>query len=687
MLEGDPSIADIETANSEVAQQQQPATRARKNVIIAIASVALVVVIATALSIKTKLPEVEDTVDSQAKLIKRNRRGDLSLVPSAAPPTDSAVTKQECALGGICTEEGSTCAIGEESCCGETFNSIECECSGGMWMCMATDACYRPDCEDSNTTAPTAALLSSCDYSNPGTFCDTDDDCTCGDVCLDSLYVDFSVCGCEVGTTNGCDANSDKPFCYNGFTVSGVDCGCRDDDDCGEGQTCGTSWCVADIVPRCSVDHNALCPPTQSPVGSQTTPPTIVNLITEDPSLEPSISSENITSVPTQQPTSTPQPTEAPTETVTTITTSHPTVAVTTISTPQPTGMITTLATSGPTEMVTAPLTIESTEELTSNVSMVDTVETTSSTEINIVEPETFCVTIKFTSSLSYPEDNGFSFLSKDSGVILLQEEVGFMTESQTEYTSQICALVPGIYTLVVTDEGSDGMFADGKGSFVVDINGTVVLVGGRFRKGEISHDINVGYDSSSMSGTDQAFLDAHNSRRKEFHESQGVTFRPMAWSPELAAGASAWAKKGAKMCSTDNIETGPFGQNFASQKLVRPDVARLPEDIMGWWLNTFDPEQSTWDRNLQPGSAVMWRSALYVGCAAEIEEIENCPDTERACYCQVTNCRYVRTTNCAVKNKNWLESVLDDNGTLCSTVFCPGANSNGDIVEGYCHT
>mmetsp|Transcript_9717 Transcript_9717/g.15913 ORF Transcript_9717/g.15913 Transcript_9717/m.15913 type:complete len:714 (+) Transcript_9717:103-2244(+) len=77
---------------------------------------------------------------------------------SSAASVGTAV--DECAIGGPCSQEGANCAIGQESCCGETFNSIECLCSGGEWLCWATEACMAPDCGDLNTTAPSVALPS-----------------------------------------------------------------------------------------------------------------------------------------------------------------------------------------------------------------------------------------------------------------------------------------------------------------------------------------------------------------------------------------------------------------------------------------------------------------------------------------------------------------------------------------------
>ncbi|KAL7500128.1 hypothetical protein ACHAWT_008611 [Skeletonema menzelii] len=406
--------------------------------------------------------------------------------------------------------------------------------------------------------------------------------------------------------------------------------------------------------------------PTQSPVGSFIPPDTysptmIVNVFTEVPAPTPELTDEVDTPEPTDAVTAqpTPGPTGMPTEIVTTAVLSPvPSEAGTTVDTPEPTEVITT--------------------ELDTNTSTPPT--------SNSLWPgnSSSCVNIKFTSSKDYPKDNGFTFLSTESGEVIGEEKAGFMTEPQTEYLRQFCNLSSGSYTLVVTDTGKDGMYADGQGSYIVDIDGQVVLVGGRFRTEEISHEILVGFNTI-MSETEQEFLDVHNSRRQDFHESQDVSFRPMAWSAELAAGASAWAREKAKTCTNDGHEKGKYGQNTSTQRIVRLDVARSPERIVNSWFNNFDPEQSVWNNNLKAGTAVLWRTALYVGCATEIGPIENCAETE-LCLCQVTNCRYSRTTNCAVKQNNWIASVIDENGELCNSVFCPGADENGNIVEGACH-
>eukprot|EP00984_Skeletonema_dohrnii_P023496 scaffold12590_cov69-Skeletonema_dohrnii-CCMP3373.AAC.1 len=94
-----------------------------------------------------------------------------------------------------------------------------------------------------------------------------------------------------------------------------------------------------------------------------------------------------------------------------------------------------------------------------------------------------------------------------------------------------------------------------------------------------------------------------------------------MAWSAELAAGASAWAKEKAKTCTTDGQVSGKYGQNSASQRLNSPDDARSEDEIVTWWAPTNVDEKSQYNNQF---TAVMWRSSLYVGCASEIGQIEN---------------------------------------------------------------
>merc|ERR1719410_3097494 len=53
-------------------------------------------------------------------------------------------------MNAPCDYEGE-CGFGEESCCGETFVSLKCQCAGSRSFCFHTDACYgasRFGCND-----------------------------------------------------------------------------------------------------------------------------------------------------------------------------------------------------------------------------------------------------------------------------------------------------------------------------------------------------------------------------------------------------------------------------------------------------------------------------------------------------------------------------------------------------------
>jgi len=98
-----------------------------------------------------------------------------------------------CSPGGVCSTEGSSCSVGNETCCGETFPSLTCDCMGGSWMCINTDACMFPSCCRSgppeNQPPPSPGTCSG------GLLCDTGvpDDYCCNDFTNpDSTYCTIS---------------------------------------------------------------------------------------------------------------------------------------------------------------------------------------------------------------------------------------------------------------------------------------------------------------------------------------------------------------------------------------------------------------------------------------------------------------------------------------------------------------
>eukprot|EP00986_Skeletonema_menzelii_P012251 scaffold6677_cov155-Skeletonema_menzelii.AAC.20 len=90
--------------------------------------------------------------------------------------------EEECSPGGRCSSEGSSCSVGTETCCGETYDSLKCDCFGGSWMCFHTEACMFPSCCANGP--PKDKPAPSMDFCVSGQACDTDieDDYCCNDM-------------------------------------------------------------------------------------------------------------------------------------------------------------------------------------------------------------------------------------------------------------------------------------------------------------------------------------------------------------------------------------------------------------------------------------------------------------------------------------------------------------------------
>jgi len=68
-------------------------------------------------------------------------------------------THSTCKANSPCSEEGARCTKGTESCCGETFDSMVCDCTRNQnddleYLCYITDACFVPWCERTSTPTP-----------------------------------------------------------------------------------------------------------------------------------------------------------------------------------------------------------------------------------------------------------------------------------------------------------------------------------------------------------------------------------------------------------------------------------------------------------------------------------------------------------------------------------------------------
>jgi len=85
--------------------------------------------------------------------------------------------------------DGARCSYGEETCCGQTFTSLECSCEAGTWSCYFTDAClgaifmcpeqYPCSAEQCPSPAPGAPNVMCEDGSVGGPVCERNEEAEC----------------------------------------------------------------------------------------------------------------------------------------------------------------------------------------------------------------------------------------------------------------------------------------------------------------------------------------------------------------------------------------------------------------------------------------------------------------------------------------------------------------------------
>ncbi len=257
-----------------------------------------------------------------------------------------------------------------------------------------------------------------------------------------------------------------------------------------------------------------------------------------------------------------------------------------------------------------------------------------------------------------YNDDTGWTIKDSSGEEIMSQGQGTFGKE---EYKSKEKCVPHGTYTFKIVDKYGDGICCRyGKGFFSVWLDDRVVLNGGSFNK-EVVEDIIVGSDPVGlMTERDHQYLEAHNIRRKEWHEKHGVSFVPLAYSPLLAADARAWAEELLFSCGVVGIEheaKNGFGENLAKNNGDPETWGQLydPENIVRRWVDFEVGLPYPSNGHL---TAALWRASRYLGCGEAVR-----PYGRGVCRIQV--CRYGRAGNCDMHNydarngTNWLNPML----------------------------
>jgi hypothetical protein len=184
----------------------------------------------------------------------------------------------------------------------------------------------------------------------------------------------------------------------------------------------------------------------------------------------------------------------------------------------------------------------------------------------------------------------------------------------------------------------------------------------------------------------DDAWLVAHNVRRKKYHVQWGKSYVPLTWSPMLAIEARQYANKLLDRCGTSAIphESGiSEGENMA-KNVGNGDNGELktPDQVLNKWVEMEMDDGYPHNAHLtqvrkadfigvffycivftssQPyDTQVLWRGSKYVGCADSVKAFEGG-------YCRYQVCRYATAGNCnmgyynAATGNNWMTPMLND--------------------------
>lgn len=270
-------------------------------------------------------------------------------------------------------------------------------------------------------------------------------------------------------------------------------------------------------------------------------------------------------------------------------------------------------------------------------------------------------------------EETDWKLLNSDGVVAMSDGDV----PSNGNKTKSEC-IPPGDYEFVITDAAHDGICCfHGQGEFKVNIMGKMAFKGGSF-KNILNQKIKVGHDHiSSMTQRDNEWLEAHNIRRKDWHENKwNLPYVPLIYSHSLADHAKKWADELLDDCYTPldlwHEPNVTQGENLAGNK-GNGGWGRLysPDSITNRWVD-FE-EEWLWPANAHLTQA-LWRASTYMGCGESIKVESN----GKICRRQV--CRYLKAGNCAMNQAEWvndarrIESIKQDDsdcGHMCPEEGC----------------
>lgn len=283
-----------------------------------------------------------------------------------------------------------------------------------------------------------------------------------------------------------------------------------------------------------------------------------------------------------------------------------------------------------------------------------------------------------FESSWKLMKKNGNSWSKKKSG-----PPGNTKYGAKATYVGGFC-LSSGQYQFQFSDLFRDGMNAGTKGYYKITVDGVQkgsapsdrrnwakrvhqFTIGGGNNNGGGSGAVNLPFSprGDDMTNRDSLWLNAHNTRRKKYHEANGKSYNALQWSNILKQQSKQYAQQLLSNCSLKHDDNNQYGENLASNYGTGSYGAlKHPNQILTRWTED-EMSPFTWPASGHM-TQVLWRATTHVGCG----EAEKTMSGGKTCRTQV--CRYARPGNCDMgshKNgsSNWWKKPVFADSSGCT--------------------
>ena len=147
---------------------------------------------------------------------------------------------------------------------------------------------------------------------------------------------------------------------------------------------------------------------------------------------------------------------------------------------------------------------------------------------------------------------------------------------------------------------------------------------------------------STPSSSSSQQWVNAHNTRRQQYHQQNRVSYVPVKWSNDLAGSARTYTQRllsGHSNCQIRHgFQNDRYGGENLAMQITGSSTAISPDAVLRMWYEGEIGLPYPQNGHL---TQVAWRGTKHVGCASLSKPLGN------GRYCHIQTCRYIAPGNC----------------------------------------